>query len=460
MLLFLRKFLFYVLAALYLFIVPYTILYALGYMFNPGEAALVKTGLLSIETFPRGATVFVQGKKFSEKTPTAVRDLLPGSYRIRLYRKGLEPWEKEVGIESEKATRLEPVLLLPKRFEDEVISARSYRGMVPAILDAKIYAWESDNVQSLRRIDLFFKKEQAVGRAISRQAALKIFDVHYEPGSPFALLAVREDGEKGLVILEPGREKKIAKGLGTLLTVEKPDFEWDPKNPDSLYFLEKGTLSRADIRRGALYPGIAAEVLGFGARHNRLVFLKKDFSLVETNLKGENAKPLAEDTQLLSGILTPFGKRRYDIEIMEPDLLLFLSEKGALLANQSPYLLADKDVQEVVRAGWPEEDKILFWTRQEISIININREKTLTRNLLYRGGRNIRQVFWAYEDSHVLFLDGDVVYLLEAEGPPPYEAREIGHVAAVSSVIYAEQTHSLYFLDPENRNLVRRKLPD
>ena len=76
MLLALRKIFFYVLLILYLFITPTIILHALGYMIDPGERSIYKTGLVSIVTEPKNAVLYVGGKKFSRKTPAAIHDLL------------------------------------------------------------------------------------------------------------------------------------------------------------------------------------------------------------------------------------------------------------------------------------------------------------------------------------------------------------------------------------------------
>src|SRR4051812_25026631 len=96
----LRKILFYVFVAAYAIIGPLMVLYALGYIFRPGEEkGMVPTGLISLATEPSGATVYVGNKRYSKKTPAVVRNLLPGSYPVSIQMKGHRGWSSKVPVE-------------------------------------------------------------------------------------------------------------------------------------------------------------------------------------------------------------------------------------------------------------------------------------------------------------------------------------------------------------------------
>jgi hypothetical protein len=102
----LRRVLFYAFLALYLVATPLTILYSLGYLVRPGhEHGFVKSGLISLGTTPEGARVYVGHSRYTRRTPTVIRDLLPGTYNVRLTLDGHQPWQGLVRVEAEKATR-------------------------------------------------------------------------------------------------------------------------------------------------------------------------------------------------------------------------------------------------------------------------------------------------------------------------------------------------------------------
>ena len=54
----LRKAVFLIFALIYTVVAPFTVLYALGYMFNPIQQTLLQTGLISLQTEPSDAQVW------------------------------------------------------------------------------------------------------------------------------------------------------------------------------------------------------------------------------------------------------------------------------------------------------------------------------------------------------------------------------------------------------------------
>ena len=112
-----------------IFIIATTLLslYASGYKFNLNRPIdfnrlLVKTGMLDIETEPKNALIYLNGKLQDTpslelfknehlETPAKIRNLIPGEYNISLEKKGYWPYQKKITIESRKTTILENINL-------------------------------------------------------------------------------------------------------------------------------------------------------------------------------------------------------------------------------------------------------------------------------------------------------------------------------------------------------------
>ena len=108
-----RKILFYFFLALYLVLCPIIILYAFGYIFTPKvEEGFAKTGLIHIETLPENAFISIANKHYAETTPATIRNLLPGSYDVKILLRGYRPWDRMVQVEPGKAVNFEKVLLV------------------------------------------------------------------------------------------------------------------------------------------------------------------------------------------------------------------------------------------------------------------------------------------------------------------------------------------------------------
>lgn len=467
MLLALRKIIFYLLLPLYFFVTPYVIFYALGYNINPQEAQLVKTGLIFIETLPSNAAIYIEGRRFPRKTPAAVRHLLPGRYKVRVIRKGYEPWEKEVDIAAEKAARLAPVILIPKTPQESAVSPKLFDGFIPMIFDSRLVAWTGNTLSGLWRLDLVFDKETSIGREILQGNSFEILEPMVRQDSDFILFRTKKNGQEGYYGWDL-TEKKNSVDLSGLIPKD-PDFiDWDDKDTHDLYFMKDGNLSHIDLRRLQLNPNTASDMLGLGVEQNRLYFLKKDFSLIEATSRAPFPESFQEDKEIGEKIFSRVSARYYQIEsfkkdLLQKNLLVFRSDAGALISNRLPYYHVDKGVLGVQYAFDSDAEKLLFWTEDQIGFIDFTRlsgslfEKGPSGVLVYREGKKISQAVWAYEDSHVLFLDEDQIFLMEAEGPRPYRLNRLASVKSGTAFVYNERNHALYYLNP-GRRLIRREL--
>jgi len=111
----LRAFLFYLSLAVFFLGLPPILSFALGYKFNPHTLKFTKTGIISLKTQPDGASVYLNNKLLTEKTPSTINELLPGLYNLRIELKDYYPRITQVNVEPRKVSRFEKIILFPKR---------------------------------------------------------------------------------------------------------------------------------------------------------------------------------------------------------------------------------------------------------------------------------------------------------------------------------------------------------
>ena len=185
----LRKIVFYLFVLAYCVSCPVIIFYALGYILKPGaEHGIVKAGLIYLSTSPPGATVYVENKRFAEKTPAQIRGLLPGDYHLTVYLKNYKLWTQTVSIQPEKAVTFDKILLLPSQWHGKKILEGKFDDLVPvqsprylilakgsAPEDLLFYDLKDKTLLSkdVRAYDLFGKKIYTVNDDIGLQK--KIF---------------------------------------------------------------------------------------------------------------------------------------------------------------------------------------------------------------------------------------------------------------------------------------------
>lgn len=472
MLLMLRKTLFYILLVLYLVITPYMILYGLGYVVKPHEREIRKTGLVAVTSDPKGASIYVEGRKFSEKTPSVVRGLLPGTYQVKVAKRGFEPWDKEIHVLAEKAVRLDPVILMPRAASREVLTQGGYRELFPYAGEFKIYGLGSgQKLSDLAKIELLFNRETALAKEKETPKILEfqITEWKTKKDSASVLLKGVQGGEPKIYLYDLNREK-IRQDLTGIYPENGAAIDWDSKKPRVFYYLKDHQLYGLDFSASKVSAVGGPDTLGFGAQGGKVYILRKDFSIWQSGPLGQEPQPLSKRDDTGARLFSGVPAKSYRVEVMkrelfQKELVLFQSDRGALLSNWPPYRLADEGVLGFRHLESGDLEKILYWTAKEIGIFNFafnaEEEETIPpRMVLYRAGKKIRQAFWAYEGSHIIFQDGAGIFLLEAGDQAPYHVREIERAASGTAMLYQDRTKSIFYIDPENRNIIKRKLTE
>jgi WD40 repeat protein len=105
-----RKILFYFFAAAFLVSAPLVVLSTAGFRISLNNQRIQQTGALAVSTTPRGATVNVDGKVVSGKTPTVVQRISPNDVTVKLEKKGYLPLEETVHVNAGETTYLTALL--------------------------------------------------------------------------------------------------------------------------------------------------------------------------------------------------------------------------------------------------------------------------------------------------------------------------------------------------------------
>ncbi len=449
----LRKIFFYLLIAVYLFFCPLIILYALGYIYQPGtEQGIFKSGLIYLSTAPPGASVYVGGRRYTKHTPAVLPNLIPGDYPVKLVLKKYKPWTEVLPVEAGKATVLERVLLEPEERKRKALSSGVFTDIIPisgsrfflltktAFLgDAFVFDWKSERLRPLLSED---------GVSLSNAEVSSFFTV---PESQSLLIrAVSTDQKKFLWVVLTGRETQIYDLTGLFL--EKPErIEWDPDYKKYLFAFQNGYLNRLDVVSRLIRPRFLEHVRGFGLYEKKVYILRDHFVLEQTDPAGNVEKTLLQDPALGKSL---FGESEfYKIKVFLDDIILFLGENGELLTNRLPYRLVSSGVLGM--EFYPKTKCVLVWKKDAIGIIDFSKERGKENGFeagpriawAFKKGERIEQAFWVYEGSHILFRDKNKVFSLELETYGKPHLYELMEVKPKSSVFYSEEAGKLYYLD-------------
>lgn len=434
----LRRVVFYLCLAGYLVACPLLIFHALGYSPRPGaEPGVGKTGLLALESSPSGATVYLEGRRYTHRTPTVLSGLWPGRYHLKLVAKRYHPWSRWITIKAEKATVLDKLLLVPDQPFARQIAPGPYQSLTP-VPEASmvvltqgpsaerlvVYDWQAQRLQPLVTDPVLSK-----GRVAS---------LHVSHG-PRMLVRVSAGGNARMLWLEADRAPVRATDVTALFPEPAQWLGWDARH--SQIFTLADTVNRLDVDRMAIFPDILPPVRGLDVGGQSLYVLGHDNVLRQHDRDGKPVHALSAE---------PAGRALWEatagwcrISVLARDLVTVLGPQGQLWVSRVPTRwIATK----ITGLAFDEpRQRLLLWQKDRAGIVELSEDQFTTRWLT--NGRDLQQAFWAHDGSHVLIRDGAAVLLLNVQTPDTAVPQPLVHVRPGSSIAYDEEAGGLFYLD-------------
>ncbi len=455
----LRRIFFYIFAAIYIILCPLILLYAFGYIYRPGaEESVVQTGVIYLSTAPTGAAIYLKDSQYAENTPTVVRGLVPGDYPVKLTLDDHKPWSQTVPVEVEKATVLDKILLLPLQWKTSTLLPDRIQDLLPVPGSGFFLAAGGPAAGDILVYDYNNEKAHALFEKDSPFAGAELASYFTVRESCVVILRLASRGGERFLWVELGEDKDAVEDITGLFPVVPSAVKWLPGQEKTLFAFQEDYLSRVEVDSGAVYPRCVPNVRGYGLLNGEVYVLHGDNIFLKMSYDTKSKKVLMDDQALGASI---FGQKGFfHVRVLSEDYMLFLGEDGKLLANRLPYRFIEKGVRGVEFD--PKLERALVWQKDRIGILDFSTEETQdvqfekgpTLSWAYREGKDIEQCFWVYEGSHILFRDGNDVFLIEIEEYGEFTLDHLFHVKDKSAVYYAEQTGKMYFLEPGTENLL------
>lgn len=458
----LRTIFFWVFATIYLVTAPLLILYALGYTYRTGEeGGLLETGLIAIETEPPGADVVINGRRHTGRTPAVLRDMLPGSYRLRVELEGHRSWSDTVHIEPAKAVLLKPILLLPDPLRFQTIGDRPYRRLTPLPDTRYALLWGGRTLESLEAFDLRTLKSQplsATNLAVREASIERVFTV---PGSKRVVLRARLKSKRLLLGFDLDQAPDDEP---TVLQDRLPDaperLTWDADAPrrvlarigNDLYLIDEANTNAAQR--------IADDARGMGLHGRRPCWLTADGRILEADSDGGNPSPMNpfdEDTPTL-----PVSDEWYTLEVLDDDAVLLRTDQG------DGWVLTDGRAQPLKGLRWARmnaaRDRALIGLSDGLALLEPE-DREADRPLVLPTDRVILKRAidtrttpmsgcWACSDAYALYQLGDEIRLASTRLPDRSHAETLFRACASCGWAYDDAYGRILYLDPETRRPV------
>jgi WD40 repeat protein len=230
-----RLYYFIVIIILFFIVAPLVILYAAGWRLDFQTRQIQKVGGLVIKTEPRDASVSINGKLLTKKTPLTVNNLKPDEYNIMISMEGYYNWSRTVVVEAGQSWRFDAINLIKNKIPlenaslSDIISASfsPSGGKIAATKDQHLFIINTATGIVLRDL-----KHNSRGQALE-----------WSPDENY--LAVKNDDGGGLVIdvNQPEKIIDLAKEFKLFVT----NFKWSQAENSVLYVATTDGLFRINI---------------------------------------------------------------------------------------------------------------------------------------------------------------------------------------------------------------------
>ncbi len=448
----LRRVLFYALLLVFLVACPAAILYVLGYDFlSIQKHPLVHGGDLYVTTFPPGAALFVDGRAYSRTTPTSVLNLAPGAHQVAIRMQGYRAWVDRVGIQAGQATLLDDVLLIPHRWPRQSLDEAAFQQLLPFSSDAHLLLRRGPRLEDLFLVDVRQEKVLPLALPGSVYARAQVLDfVPLLEGSAL-LLEVRLDSLRARLLAELKGGAAEVQDITELVPEGIGRLEWAAGRPGERYFCRNSSVSRIDLAVGTVRSAFLAGVRGFGALGPTLYVLGSQGGVFTWDPGEAGLKPLPGFEQVGSLFLP--GEFVRLIPFRDGNIV-FYGRKGGLVAGSQSGCLP----LGAVRGFRVQADPagVLLWQSGRLGLLRLEatdaeRQKDPGRpsvEWIPVRQTGVEQAFLVLAGTHILYRNGDRVYLLAGLQDGGRRIVPVTRVRPGTSVLYSEAAGKLFYLDP------------
>lgn len=408
-----RNVIFWIFILLFLVGAPLSVLYTAGFRYNAKNGNIVRTGVISVTSTPRNASIFLDGVSLEKTTPFVIKYVLPGNYQMELGRDGYHAWSGEVEVRNGETTNIHDAFLFldsePEQRFIKMVSALAPtpNGNMAAYL-IREGGWEE--------IWLFDTKNSTpwmIERVSIEENQEETELVWSADGSR---LLARDHGAEAIRVYSSAG---AAIELDTTLPLDSTNVFWHPSDGSILYLASEIEVIQFDFETG--------ETVAF--KEEGVVSVLIDASVLTFVDNGANVElwqTVNEERELIA--LLP--RSQYNIEERDGPYILLRDKRDSLLLldirAQVPILL---ETTARVYDWFYETDKLVWSDGNEVSIYT---PATHTSEFITRQSDFIESISWHSSGKNILI--GTATHLSSVEADRILEQRVITPLMAVQNI--------------------------
>ncbi|MFA6215174.1 MAG: PEGA domain-containing protein [Patescibacteria group bacterium] len=429
--------------AIFFIVTPIAILYTTGYRYNFKKHKIEKTGILYVDSKPKGALVYLNDQ-YVNKTPSRFTELLPDVYRVRVEKEGYYPWQKNLEVKSNLTTFSKNIILFKKSLPTNIIVGKINIFNISPSQDKLFYSTIDKNNEELKIYNLNNKTEFLI-KSLDKKTYSQIELVGWAPDSNKALLKETIGDFNKFIITDVDNLK-----TKELFDITKLNFDkviWDETNENYLYGLRKTALYQIDLVNNSAKNIMAGNISDFKASGKNIYYITK---LGKESFLNK-ATLLEQKFTFDSKIKLP-AFSSFTLQPSSQDYLVLLDPKNQNLFIITPNAFTtDEDINNDIvlqdkakKIIWSKDYKtLLCYTDLEIWTFDLT---TFQKNLITRYGKPIDQLLWYPDNKYAIYQTQNTIHAIEADYLEAKNDTQLAEMPQLGLIIVDEAGKNLFFV--------------
>ncbi|MFA5022225.1 MAG: PEGA domain-containing protein [Patescibacteria group bacterium] len=439
-----RRILYSSFIALFLIITPIVTFYAAGYRYNLKKHRIEKTGILYLDSKPRGAQIFINGK-YQNKTPARFPYLLPDIYQVEVKKEGYHSWQKNLEIKSNLTTFGKDIVLFKNNLPINIIQGDINIFVISPSQDKIIYSIIKDNLEELRLFNLNNKTDFLI-KDFNKQKNDELEFISWSL-NPNKILVKNQTAQFNKYLVVDIDTLKI-KELFDITRLNFDKVAWDSVNENYLYGLSKKILYQIDLANNSAKQILPNEIQDFETRGNDIYYINTIKN--ESYLNKFYLTPPAQIVDQVEKIKLIAGAK-FSLQNSPANYVILLDKNSNDLFIINTKVFIDGDINKNIvlqdkaqKIIWSLDNKnLLYYTDLEIRIFNLD---TQQKSLVTRYGSVINQAAWYPTNKYLVYQVENAIRIIETSSQEPRNDLKIAELQKITSFIIDNAGKNIYFV--------------
>ena len=405
-------------ATLFLISVPFAIFRSQGYGIDLKNRKIVKTGGLSLKTYPKQCKIYLN-EELTKKTSLLfgdafIKDLLPDEYEIKIEKSGYIPWEKTLKVDAGLVTKIENIILFPEELNLSTISSGIEDYFFSPDQKKIIFRKMQEDEWLLEYLNTETNDQTIILENSSLNKTSEFLELEWSYDSKNIILKTKDKDKKEItfsVVTNSETDKTQIIPLEFLSEVTEANF--NPYNSKEIFFVENNRLSKINFLEQKKPEIILENFKAYKIVDGNILWLSQSGFIYKSDFSGKrleiiNSMPFSIESN-----------KKYKIEAF--DQSIFIKEDDSLYQfnEELKSFIKITDYAKELKIS-PDFQKLCILSNNEIHVLflsdtleQLKREKG-QKIFLTRFSEEVKNLSWI-DNYYLISNTGDKIKVVETD---------------------------------------------